>query len=268
MQAVQLGGLKRGIDRTQYRGQQVNGGALYDLVNAYLTIAGTVQRRPPFRKVAQLDPATRGLFANNARLHTFYSGAGLASPLPGLIAYHPLPLPNDVATALVRVTFDALYLGRQFVITRWDDGSHWNYWLPSDGMLGSSPPWQPNHQYNVTDTVQPTVPNGLTYAIGNQSDLQAWQPTTGYKLGDVVVPTTLNGWKYTVIEADGDTPSSGATEPAWPEQDGATVSEDRDNTGAPPTQPPSVPPTNPGGGRYSNPGGGGGSNGAISIKVL
>lgn len=73
MQAIHLGGLKRGIDRTVTRGAQAGTG-LYDLVNAYITISGSVKKRPPFKRVASLSPLTSGLFANGGKLRTFASG--------------------------------------------------------------------------------------------------------------------------------------------------------------------------------------------------
>lgn len=251
MQAVKLGGLKRGIDRTRIRGAQVDG-SLYDLTNAYLTISGGVQKRPPFKRVAQLSADTRGLFANNGRLHTFYTGAEIASPAPDLIACDLLPPPTDELTAITYVAFDALYLGRQFVIAKWSDGRYWSYWLPSTNSGGSAASWQANHAYGVSDAVTPTAPNGFYYTIANNQFPQAWQPSKTYAVGDVVVPTAVNGWKYTLIEAVGTNPSSGTTEPAWPTKDGETVTEEHDDSGAPVSPAPT--PSNPGD-RYGNPGG-------------
>lgn len=168
-----------------------------------------------------------------------------------------LPPPADGLMRIRKVAFDALYLGRQFVIAQWDDGSWWPYWLPSDGAGGSAAPWQANHEYNVNASVQPTTPNGYYYTIGNTEFPQAWQPSKAYAVADVVVPTTLNGWKYTVITAEGANPSSGTTEPVWPTSDGATVTEEHDESSAQTTAP-AVPPSNPGGDRYGNLAGGGG----------
>lgn len=268
MQAVHLGGLKRGIDRTVTRGAQAGTG-LYDLVNAYVTISGSVKKRPPFKKVAQLDASTRGLFGNNAKLRTFYSGAVLTSPLPGTIEYDALQPPpaavtGDTPPVLKSVWFDALYLGRQYVIAAFDDGTDYHYWLQSDGSAAA---WQANHAYNVNAVVQPTTPNGFYYTIGNSDFPQAWLPSTKYSVGDVVVPTTLNGWKYTCVDAVGDSPSSGTTEPTWPASDGATVTEEHDESSST-TQPPAVPPSNPGGDRYNNPSGAGITGGSAGTGIV
>lgn len=254
MQTVPLGNLKRGIDRTVIRGAGVGNG-LYDLTNAYVTISGSVRRRQPFKRVAQLDARTVGLFSNRGKLHTFYTGTALESPLPSLIALHILPPPSDTAATLQAIAFDALYLGRQYVIARWDDGKWWHYWLPSTEADGDAPAWQASHAYAIDAVVQPTTPNGYTYTIANNAFPAAWKPATAYAVGAVVSPTVPNGWKYTCIDAIGDNPSSGTTEPVWPKTDGATVNEDR-------ALQPSAPPTSSGsdgggggGGRYGNPGG-------------
>ncbi len=50
-----------------------------------------------------------------------------------------------------------------------------------------------------------------------------WQASTAYAVNDIVVPTTLNGRSYICTAAG----TSGASEPAWPTTEAATVA---DNT--------------------------------------
>lgn len=47
-----------------------------------------------------------------------------------------------------------------------------------------------------------------------------WAASAAYAVGDKVVPTVRNGHVYEVTVSDG---AAGATEPAWPTADGATV---------------------------------------------
>jgi hypothetical protein len=69
---------------------------------------------------------------------------------------------------------------------------------------------------NGDSSVDANQPDGLHKTLKGT----AWQATTAYSLGDVVVPTEglENGWKYECTTAG----TSGASEPAWPTQEGAT----------------------------------------------
>jgi hypothetical protein len=189
-----------------------------------------------------------GLCAFNGAMVVF-SGQPVTSMPTGYTCV-VLPHPTDQTQVLTTIHFAGPFLGKLFVVAEFANGDIFYYWLTATST------WQADHDYSVTDSVQPTVPNGYVYIISASELPQAWQPNYAYKVGDVVVPTTLGAWKYTCIEADGDNPSSGSTEPDWPTADGATVTEDIDQSTTP-TAPPTVPPADPGGGRYGNPGGSG-----------
>lgn len=245
-----LAGFKRGMDRQTLRATPKNG-TFFNLLNCYVTSSYTVRKRPGFRKIGSFDAATKGLFSNGGKLHAFYTGAVVTPADDFPVQYDGLQ-PDADGVTLTKVWADYLFLGRQYVVAEFSDGDVRHFWLPSSADGGTAPTWKANTTYNVDAMVQPTVPNGYYYVVGNTQFPQAWQPNTTYEVGDVRVPKTLNGWKYTVIEADGDNPSSGATEPDWPEFDGATVTEEHDDETTQPT-PPQVPPSNPGGDRYNNP---------------
>lgn len=247
-----LTGFKRGIDRQRLRATPTDG-TWYELLNCYVTASGTIRKRAGFRKLGALDATTRGLYSNNGILHAFYTGAVIAAPTGMPLQYDGIQ-PLDITLTLQKVWADYLFLGRQYVAAQMSDGNTYHFWLPSTGTDGSAPAWQADHQYNVDAAVQPTTPNGYFYTVANNQFPQAWQPNTTYSVGDVIVPTVLNGWKYTLIEADGENPSSGSTEPTWPTEDGATVTEEHDDTSGT-TNPPALPPSDPGGGRYGNTGG-------------
>jgi hypothetical protein len=259
MRTQVLNTLKSGINRLRVKGG-ADPSSLYDLLNGYVTIDGGVQSRPGTTEDATLPAGTVGLCAFDGGMVVF-SGAPVTGMPTGYTCV-VLPHPTDPTRTLVTIHFAAPFLGKLFVVAEFDNGDIFYYWLAGANT------WQPDHTYNVGDSVTPTVPNGLVYEIGNDQFPQAWQPNQTYAEGDVVVPTTLNGWKYTCVEADGANPASGSTEPTWPTSDGATVTEEHDDEPTAPTTP-QPPATDPGGGRYGNPGGSGsgvGGNGT-SIKV-
>lgn len=260
MRTQVLNTLKAGINRLRVKGG-ADPGSLYDLLNGYVTIDGGAQSRPGTVEDATLPAGTVGLCAFDGGMVVF-SG----QPVTGMPAGYTclvLPHPTDQTQKIVAIHFSAPFLGKLFVVAEFANGDIFYYWLAGANA------WQVSHNYNITDTVQPTVPNGLVFKISNDQWPQAWQPSKTYTVGDVVVPSVLNGWKYTLTEADGTNPSSGSTEPAWPTSDGATVSEEHDATTGT-TLPPQLPPSYPGGTRYSNPGGsaaGGGTNGAPPVRM-
>lgn len=239
-----------GINRQKLRGN-AQAATFWDLVNCYVTSSGTIRKRPGFRLLGTLDASSKGLFANNGTLHA-YTTSVLTNPSGINLQYHTLVPPlnldsngNPIAYTLKKVWADLFYLGKQFVIAEFTPEVVVYYWMQSPAA------WKAGVSYNINDTVQPSTPNGFYYKVANSQFPQAWQPGKNYAVGAVVVPTTLNGWKYTVITADGTNPSSGTTEPTWPKSNGATVTEEHDDTSTP-TAPPAVPPSNPGGTRYGN----------------
>jgi hypothetical protein len=244
MRTQVLNALKQGIVRLRTKGG-ADPSTLYDLLNGFVTIDGSIQSRPGTVTDANLPAGTKGLCAFDKGLVVFSSSpkTGMPDGYTCVVLIHP----TDPTQEIVEIHFSAPFLGKLYVVAEFANGDVYHYWLLAPKA------WTADTAYNITDTVQPTVPNGYYYKIGNDQFPQAWQPNTQYAMDDVVVPTTINGWKYTVIEADGDNPASGSTEPDWPESDGATVTEEHDNA-PPPAQPPAIP-TPPGDPRYSNPGG-------------
>lgn len=246
MRTQVLNTLKSGINRLRTKGG-VDPSSLYDLLNGYVTIDGGTQSRPGTVEDATLPAGTVGLVAFNGAMVVF-SGAPVTG-MPSGYTCIVLPHPTDQTQTIKIIHFAAPFLGKLFVVVEFANGDIFYYWL------AGADTWVADHAYNITDMVEPTVPNGYVYKIGNNQFPQAWQPNQNYVVGDVVVPTVLNGWKFTVIEADGTNPASGGTEPVWPTSDGATVTEEHDDSTTP-TLPPQLPPNDPGGTRYGNPSGG------------
>lgn len=251
LRQVNLGPLKAGITRLRDKGG-ASPESLFDLLNGYVDASGAPTSRGGTVHDQALPAGTKGLCAFEGKKHVFaleVIDPGSADYVVDVLA-HP-----DIAFAgtLKEIHFAKPLLGFLYVVAEFSDGSVFHYYLQSAGS------WQASTMYQRDALVEPSTPNGLAYKATGGANPAAWQAKTKYAVGDVVQPTVYNGWKYTVIEADGDNPTSSATEPEWLTTEGAQVIEDVDATPQP--TPPSTGGSTPGGDRYNNlPGGRPGQN--------
>lgn len=237
---VNLDALKSGINRLRTKGG-ADPSSLFDLVNGYVTIDGSSQSRPGTQRKSVLPANTKGMMAFAGKLWVFSHAA--ATDPDSLVHVAVLSNPNDPDQPIFEIHFAAPFMGYPYVAAEFNNGDVFHYWLQSSGS------WAASTMYQRDAIVEPTTPNGLAYKATGGTNATAWQPSTKYAVGDVVQPTVYNGWQYTVIEADGDNPTSSATEPTWLTTEGAQIIEDVDNTPQP--QAPTGGST-PGGDRYSN----------------
>jgi hypothetical protein len=208
-----------GINRLRDKGG-ASKDSLYDLVNGYVTQTNSIKPRPGTRLAYSLPEGTKGLAAFQDKLHVFSSEPVVSSdPMVVVnILRHPAP---GSTMPLKEIHFAAPFLGFLYVAAEWLNGEVYHYWLQS------ATAWLPNTSYSIGAIVAPTVPNGYYYRASRIGPAGiAWAPNVARTIGDVVEPTVTNGYEYTVIETYGATPRSGATEPVWPKQDGATIAED------------------------------------------
>lgn len=226
--------LKGGINRLRTKGG-ARADSLYDLLNGYLTEDGTVHVRPGTRRHAILDSATKGLVYYNGSRHTFASeSVSVPSGYTLHVLFHPDYDPDSDEPeqyVLERIHFAEPFLGFLYVVAEFADGNIFHYWLQTGGT------WEADTVYRSGDVVEPTVPNGLTYrATRLGAALPSWAPNVARVDGDQIEPTVYNDFYYTVVDTAGATPQSGTTEPTWPTEEGAQVSEDTDGTlGSAPT---------------------------------
>lgn len=239
---MQLTPLKSGINRLRMKGG-ADPASLYDLVNAYVDIAGNPTSRPGTRSLVILPAGTLGLCAFAGKQHVF-----AMTPIdPGDsrfvvdVLIHPDP---EFTGTLVAIHFAKPFLGFLYVVAEFSDGQVFHYWLQSNDA------WQASTIYMMGDTVRPTSVNGFIYSPTTTDDPPAWAANTKYAIGDYVQPSTYSGYKYELVELDGDNPASGSTEPTWIASEGALIDEDVDKTPAPSTT--TTTPTSPGGSRYDN----------------
>lgn len=238
---MELTPLKSGINRLRTKGG-ADPSSLYDLVNGYVDIAGNPTSRPGTRSLAILPAGTKGLCAFNGAMVVFSGSA--KTGMPAGYTCEVLVHPTDDTQEIAEIHFAAPFMGFLYVVAEFENGDAFHYWLQAGGT------WTADTMYKVGDTVLPAVRNGFRYQTLLKSNPAAWAPNVPRAVGDVIQPTEYTGWKYTVVEVDGDNPTSAATEPVWPQSEGAQISEDVDSTPAP-APPPSTGVT-PGGDRYSN----------------
>ena len=141
-------------------------------------------------------------------------------------------------------------MGGLYVVAEFENGNVYHYWLqPGEA-------WAPETVYKSGTLVEPAIPTGFAYrATRYGAPYSTWAPNVprssgdGYDEQSIVEPTVYNDFYYKAIETTGTNPSSGTTEPVWPESEGATVVERTDGDGGalpvvatpPPTNIPSTP---------------------------
>lgn len=222
MRAVSLGSFARGINRLRTKGGAAPDG-LYDLVNGYVTQAGTVRGRPGTVAMYSLPAGTKGLCMFQSKLHVFANTVIASSDPMVIIDVLRHPDAALATLAIARIHFAAPFLGYLYVVAEFANGDVFHYWLQS------ATTWQASTVHMPGDVVQPSVANGLAYRaerLGDRGTL--WQANAARALGDVVEPTTDNGYQYTVIDLLGAAAKSGPVEPSWNIGTGAVTYEDVD----------------------------------------
>lgn len=244
MRQAPLTVIKGGINR-----QRTKGGAradnLYDLVNGYVTDAGTVISRQGCFRDNTLDADTRGLVAFDGSRHTF---CHISVDVPAGYTLHVLHHPDasaDYPIELERIHWAAPFMGALYVVAEFVDGEIYHYWLQDADA------WVADTIYTNGALVQPTTPNGIVYQASRIGDpYPAWAANVPRYDGSgdydvsIIEPTVYNDFYYTCIEALGTNPRSGTVEPTWPTEDGAQVAEETDGVVTAEPSPPVPPSTN------------------------
>jgi hypothetical protein len=232
---VPLTVINGGISRLRTKGG-ARADTLYDLRDGYVTEAGTVLARPGGTRAATLPSTTRGLVYFDGLFHTF---SHQTETVPTGYRSHIITHPTDNTLTLSEIHFAKPYLGFLYVVAEFSDGSVKHFWLANSGV------WQAKKAYKAGDVVIASTDTGLLYrATRAGPPYPSWTPNTPRAVNDIIEPTTYNGYYYTVVSVVGSNPRSGATEPTWPTESGATVYEEADNgTSGSVTSPVTEPPT-------------------------
>jgi hypothetical protein len=242
MRSAPLTTIKGGISRLRTKGG-ARADTLYDLLNGYVTEAGTVKVRPGTERVATLDPLTRGICAFGGSLHTFchipvavptgFTLNVICHPDPPDVEYGDEQYYGDANVPLEKIHFAEPFLGGLYVVAEFEDGSIYHYWLqPAKSR------WAALTEYASGDLIAPSADNGFLYTAARFGDpYPAWEADAPRYdgVGDnydqsIVEPTVYNARYYVCVETKGPNPRSGTTEPTWPTDIGLTVTE-RTDTG-------------------------------------
>ena len=253
MRAESLSTANAGMTRLRRKGK-ASPATLFDCLNAYITIAGSVKPRPGAPLDTVLPANTKGLVAHKGKLVVF-------SHLPVTMTdprYQCVTLrhPTNPTAALRAIHFAKPFMGYLYVVAAFEDGFQWHYWAEELDA------WKADTIYVSGERVFSVAVNGFAYkATRSGSPAAIWAAGVQREVGDVIEPTVPNGYQYTVESVTGEIPASGDAEPVWPASDGATVIEESIGGGSPTTPTPSTDPNYDYiDDRYNNPNFGGGYN--------
>ena len=192
---------------------------LYDLLNGYITLAGTIKPRPGTQTDITLPTDTKGLVAHKCKLYVFSHIPQVTSdPTKYIVA--TIRHPTDSTIKLQQIHFAGVFMGFLYVAAEFTDGNVWHYWLEELDA------WSANTDFQLGNRVFPTIENGFAYKATRLSSASpAWSASVSRAVNDVIEPTVYNGFQYTVVAVTGSNPASGLIEPDWPEESGAQVIE-------------------------------------------
>ena len=218
MEIKPLSTANAGMTRLRSKGNAPEN-TLYDLLNGYITLAGTIKPRPGTQTDIILPPNTKGLTAHKCRLYVFSHQPGVTSN-PDKYVIAALRHPTDASLKLQQIHFAAPFMGFLYVAAEFEDGNTWHYWLEELDT------WSSGTDYQIGDRVFPSVESGFAYQAERQGESNpAWTPGVPHSVNDVIEPTVYNGFKYTAVAVSGANAQSGAIEPDWPLEAGAQVIE-------------------------------------------
>jgi hypothetical protein len=217
MRPVSLTTLKGGINRLRVKGG-ASAAVLYDLLNGYITQAGSITQREGTIRAATLTSQTVGLMANEGVFNVFST---TLQSVPSGYQDNLLVNPVTPSATLTKIWFAQPFMGFPYVVAQFSDGSVFHYWLQFSGT------WAPNTVYKTGAIILPlTTQTGLAYLAVRDLKLNpTWTPQTTIALNQIVEPTQYTGYAYKAIAVEGTSPHTGSTEPVWPIVELATIQE-------------------------------------------
>lgn len=217
MRPSPLYNLKQGINRLRIKGG-ANPSSLFDLLNGWITVDGSVNPREGTIRAATLNGNTKGLMADNGIFNVF---SITQQAVPSGYVDNLLVNPNDASQALVTIWFAKPFMGFPYVVAQFANGDIFHYWLQNAGN------WAPNTVYTNSTLILPlTAQTGLAYLAQRVSAVNpAWQPETGIALNAVIEPTEYTGFQYKAVAVAGASPHTGQSEPVWPIVSAGTIQE-------------------------------------------
>lgn len=247
MKSLTLGSFKEGINRLRTKAVE-KGDFLYDLLNGYIDVSGTVRARPGTTTKYTLPAGTMGLAYHNGKKQVFANtviNPGTTDVVvnvlkhPGTIGDYkdwqwPVDWPVnadgtpnraafDPAATITQIHYAQPFLGFLYVVAEFTDGFIFHYWL----QTGHG--WLPDTAYFPHDDVEnalpvtPAAPNGFVYNPTPTSTPDGWASGVLRSVGDEIIPSAdylsnnakAKDYKLKVTEIVGNNPISAPTEPDW-----------------------------------------------------
>lgn len=241
---VQLSTQNAGMTRLRRKGR-ASPATMYDCLNAYITLSGTIKPRPGTRTHKVLPAGTAGLVAHKGKLCVFTSRDDIVDD-DDRYAYIVVKHPARPSLAVTQVHFAQPFMGFLYAVVEFEDNQYFHYWVQELST------WEARKGYTPGQYVQPSTPNGFMYkAVRDTLQNPLWAAAVERQVGERIEPTVPNGFYYECIATSGGNPRSGDVEPPWPTVAGETIIESQSITYQPST-PITSTPSDPGD-RYGNP---------------
>jgi hypothetical protein len=191
--------------------------SLFNLVNGYVTMEGTVKVRQGTVRSYAVDDTTKGLAVYKGQFYVF---ANATVSTPSGVVLRILINPNDSTQAVEKVWFAKPFLGFLYVAAEFANGDVFHYWLQSGGA------WTADTVYFNGDIVVPTTGEVLAYLAQRLLPPNSvWSPQTTITEGQLIEPTVYNGYYFEATEVTGASPHTGSVEPTWPTTPNLTIQE-------------------------------------------
>lgn len=214
--AAVLNQIVGGISRLRVKGSALKT-SLFNLINGYVTMEGTVKVRQGTVRSYVLPGTTKGLAVYKGQFYVF---GNTTVSVPSGVVERILVNPTDATLAVKKIWFAKPFLGFLYVAAEFTDGSVYHYWLQSKGA------WMANTVYFNGDIVVPTTGEVLAYAATRLLPPNSvWSPQTTIVEGQFVEPTIYNGFFYEATAVTGAAAHTGNDEPVWPTTPNATIQE-------------------------------------------
>ncbi|GAB1407672.1 hypothetical protein MASR1M8_15910 [Thermomonas brevis] len=194
MKPLTLNAVTQGIQRIREKGSP-DAGSLYDLVNGYVAIDGSIQQRPGTELHAELPAGTIGLMAHDNELVVFSTSP---KPMPAGVRCEVLAHPYFPSVGIRYIWFAAPFLGYPYVAAEFSNGDVYHYWLQAQTQ------WEASTMFREGQIVVPATHNGLAYKAHRVLPPNpTWAPGLEIDIGSKVEPTTANGYYYEAIKLEG-----------------------------------------------------------------